>query len=183
MPNRATLNATTGQIVAFFVLCNIGQILLLAFLATAFLSTSIKRRDGTVLNLCASMALWAIGANLLLYAGHFPTGHYEPHEPQFPICLAQAVIIYTSISAAATSVFALVLHLWFSVHFTSLDSMSRWRGPFLVGLPWFIGGIMFIVSLARGLQARDTVILARDAVYCSVGDPVFVLSHPTRAAA
>lgn len=116
------IQATRSQLVAFFVLSTLGQasrtapaarllspdscqiqILLLAFLVTALLVKTTKRRDGTVLNLCAAMALWALGANLLLYAGHFPVGEYEPHEPHFPICLAQAVLVYMGICESSES--------------------------------------------------------------------------------
>lgn len=169
------LHTTRSQRIAFFTLCTLGQTLLAAFLLTVCFAKSVSRRDVTVLNLSWAMLFWGIGANLLLYAGHF-TLDYQDHEPPLKLCIAQAVVIYTTISMSATSVFCLVLHLWFSVHASNVDRPSPWRGPFLWGLPHVVGVAMFIFSVVRGVLTPDTAILARDGVYCSIGRPVGAVS-------
>ncbi|KAH7107060.1 hypothetical protein BKA62DRAFT_226787 [Auriculariales sp. MPI-PUGE-AT-0066] len=179
--NIAPLVPSTGVIIAFFTLVIFGQLLLAGFFATLLIFPNrTVRRDGTILNLCVALFLWTVGASLLLYSGHFRP-NYIAHEPaSWGLCLAQAAVIYGSISEGASSVFSLVMHLWFSVFAPSsdLDKPARWwwRKFILVGLSWTVGISMTVAGVVWGLRHRDRMVLKRNGLYCSGGSGIGTVS-------
>ncbi|KAI0787294.1 hypothetical protein C8Q74DRAFT_595487 [Fomes fomentarius] len=145
-----------------------GAIGLLAVLLTAVLAPKVYRHF-TWLNFCITWLIYCISYILLALAGQ--QTRREP--PAYPLCLAQASLIYAAPVMVAMSTFSLVLQLWFTLS-SALQPPKKvkerhcFRNTFLILAPYiawlgFVIGILVIGTVHPQLVAR-----AGHFVYCTI---------------
>jgi len=117
------------------------------------------------------MIAFGFAACFLLYGDRF-----AGPEPSLQLCLAQASLIYGSLTMGAAGVCCVILHLWFAVHRPAASDPPRWRAPALIAVPWVVFCSMALLTIINGLREPEGVLRSRDFFYCSVGSPVGTIS-------
>ncbi|OBZ66316.1 hypothetical protein A0H81_13851 [Grifola frondosa] len=144
---------------------------LLAVLLTAIFDPKIYRHF-TWLNFCITWIIYSISYTLLAFTGK----QTSPEPPAYPLCLAQASLIYAAPVLVASSTFALVLQLWFTLSSAlsppvkGNDRGGRYwiRNALLLVLPYVAWFAVVIAILVVGSTHPDTVRRAGGLVYCVI---------------
>ncbi|KAI0749226.1 hypothetical protein C8Q80DRAFT_1160745 [Daedaleopsis nitida] len=145
----------------------IGGIGLLAVLLTAIFASKVYRHF-TWLNFCITWLIYCISYTLLGFSGQ----QTSPKPPSYPLCLAQASMIYAAPVLVAMSTFSLVLQLWFTLSNAlqppkqkqrdTLRNIALLLAPYIAWLGFVIG------ILVIGTERPELVVRAGHFVYCTI---------------
>ncbi|RPD72409.1 hypothetical protein L226DRAFT_467226 [Lentinus tigrinus ALCF2SS1-7] len=146
-----------------------GGVGLLVVLLTALFAPKVYRHF-TWLNFCITWLIYCISYILLAFTGQ----QTSPKPPAYPLCLAQASLIYAAPVLVAMSTFALVLQLWFTLSNAMRPPKKQatrrdyFRNTILLVGP-YIAWLGFVIAiLVIGTLHPDTVQRAGHFVYCTI---------------
>ncbi|KAF9078356.1 hypothetical protein BDP27DRAFT_1412357 [Rhodocollybia butyracea] len=159
-----------------FQLTSLGGLLITIF--TASLCPMVKKRHLSWSSFMFSWIISCVSYSLL-------AGESINWQPEFHLCLTQAVLIYTVPTLTASASLGLVVRVLISVYCftatsgptTNSNSTERPRPArashrvwmfILVIFPYIFGGGMFALSLVIGLKDRSTVTRAPGGFYCDM---------------
>ncbi|KAI0635517.1 hypothetical protein C8Q77DRAFT_573286 [Trametes polyzona] len=145
-----------------------GAIGLLAVLVTALFAPKVYRHF-TWLNFCITWLIYCISYTLLAFSGQ----QTRPEPPVYPLCLAQACLIYAAPVLVAMSTFSLVLQLWFTLcnALRPPKEATRYnllRNAFLLLAPYFMWLGFIVAMLVIGTRNPQKVQRAGGLVYCTI---------------
>ncbi|KAJ4490418.1 hypothetical protein J3R30DRAFT_3421562 [Lentinula aciculospora] len=177
---RTSSSSNKALFILFIVFQLIGLVGSILMLLTACISTMVRKRYWSWLSFVFSWVISCVSYSLL-------AGARIDWQPELPLCLTQAALIYTVPTLTASASLALVIQVLISVRVlaaatptantitsnvgghTSLHKMWTFL---LVFLPYFFGAGMFALSLVIGLRDRGTVTREPGGFYCNMMNPL-----------
>ncbi|KAJ3746363.1 hypothetical protein DFH05DRAFT_938939 [Lentinula detonsa] len=167
---------------AFFLVFVVFQLIGLAgsilMLLTVCISKTVKRRWSWI----NFVFTWIVSCTSYSLLVRGPMNW----QPDYPLCLTQAALVYTVPTLTASASLALVIQVLISVRAFAAPNptgeaatndrrnalLHRLYTLLMVSLPYIAGTGMFAVSLVIGLKDRETVIREPGGFYCNMLNPI-----------
>ncbi|KAJ3966883.1 hypothetical protein EV361DRAFT_933284 [Lentinula raphanica] len=152
----------TNTIIAFDVMNVIGLLMTSLVLFPALLSRTVVRSSAWIALMTSSM-FYSSSYLLLL-----PTGQRSVSQPAYGVCLFQGSLVYSAPVLVSFAGWAYVLQLYIGL-FLFMPKLRLLRVNIMLLLsPVCIAGIMFVASLAFGIQYPETVVIDSTRRYCHI---------------
>ncbi|KAJ4496235.1 hypothetical protein C8J55DRAFT_553960 [Lentinula edodes] len=178
--NNTAPSSSSALFILFIVFQLIGLVGSILILFTACISKIVRKRHWSWFSFVFSWIISCVSYSLL-------AGAPIDWQPEYPLCLTQAALIYTVPTLTAFSSLALVIQVLVSVRalaaihinptsITSNDggntSLHRLWTFLLLLIPYLSGAGMFAMSLVIGLRDRGTVRREPGGFYCNMENPI-----------
>ncbi|KAI0095238.1 hypothetical protein BDY19DRAFT_902221 [Irpex rosettiformis] len=148
---------------ANFILVTFGQVSLVLLLGTLFFSPYVRSRNATLLNLLALTIFQSVPPGILYYSGHV----LDPN-PQYGLCLAQAMFKHGSDPMFITASLALIVELLVETRLLDIRLRGSIRTALLVALPYFVFFVFFFWALILGEKDPSAVRHQLNQFYCII---------------
>ncbi|EJD03176.1 uncharacterized protein FOMMEDRAFT_146834 [Fomitiporia mediterranea MF3/22] len=141
-----------------------GHVCLPLLIATLVLTRAVTRRHPALVNLLVLWMAYATACLILLYSGE-----QSKREPSYAVCLAQASMIYGSITGGEIATLCLVLQLWMEFQFRgqTFYKHSKLSTILLLLAPWTVFLFFMILALIIGLK-DPSIVTNKWVFYCTV---------------
>ncbi|KAJ4466078.1 hypothetical protein C8R41DRAFT_77207 [Lentinula lateritia] len=178
--NNTAPSAGSALFILFIVFQLIGLVGSILILFTACISKIVRKRHWSWFSFVFSWIVSCVSYSLL-------AGAPINWQPEYPLCLTQAALIYTVPTLTAFSSLALVIQVLVNVRALAENrvnptaitpnnggnmSLHRLWTFLLLAIPYLSGAGMFAMSLVIGLRDRGTVRREPGGFYCNMENPI-----------
>ncbi|KAJ3808590.1 hypothetical protein F5876DRAFT_78600 [Lentinula aff. lateritia] len=178
--NNTAPPASSAVFILFIVFQLIGLVGSILMLFTACISKIVRKRHWSWFSFVFSWIVSCVSYSLL-------AGAPIDWQPEYPLCLTQAALIYTVPTLSAFCSLALVIQVLVSVRALAAihvnptaitysnggnTSLRRLWTFLLLSIPYLSGAGMFAMSLVIGLGDRETVRREPGEFYCNMKNSV-----------